>query len=152
MVQSRSSIIQKIFEIKEETCPKVCIHESIISPEDSNSYPLDPSKVTSVSIESVVQAVIEGEKTASFKDGNALEHLLQFEPYAQFGKDILQELFTANNSEVVTEQFLRQILDSVQCKETVALFKAITSQAPTQPECQHSFKESADNQALFEEF
>ena len=154
MVQSRSSIIRKIFEIKEETCRGVCIHESIISPEDSNSYPLDLSKVTSVSIENVVEAVIEGEKTVSFKDGNALEleHLLQFEPYAQFGKDILQELFTANNSKVVTERFLRQILDSVQCKETVALFKAITSQAPTQPECQYSFKESADNQALFEEF
>ena len=154
MVQSRSSIIRKIFEIKEETCQRVCIHESIISPEDSNSYPLDLSKVTSVSIENVVRAVIEGEKTVSFKDGNALEleHLLQFEPYVQFGKDILEELFTANNSKVVTEQFLRQILDSVQCKETVALFKAITSQAPTQPECQYSFKESADNQALFEEF
>ena len=154
MVQSRSSIIRKIFEIKEETCRRVCIHESIISPEDSNSYPLDLSKVTSVSIENVVRAVIEGEKTVSFKDGNALEleHLLQFEPYVQFGKDILEELFTANNSKVVTEQFLRQILDSVQCKETVALFKAIMSQAPTQPECQYSFKESADNQALFEEF
>ena len=157
MVRSRSTIIRMIFEIKEETCPKVCVQEFIISPEDSNRYPLDLSKVTSVSIENLVQAVIQGEKTVSIKDRNTLELecLLQYEPYAQFSKDILQELFTASDSKEVTEQFLHQMLDTVQCKETIILFKAIMSQPPSKQESnahQCSDKESADNQDLFEVF
>ena len=157
MVHFRSTIIRTIFEIKEETCPKVCVQEFIINPEDSNHYPLDLSKVTSVSIENIVQAVIQGEKTVSVTDRNTLELecLLQFEPYAQFGKDILQELFTSNNSKEVTEQFLRRILDTVQCKETIVLFKAIMSQPPSQQASnghQCSVKESDDNQDLFEAF
>lgn len=154
MVNFRSTVIRKIFEIKEETCPKVCVHEFIVSPEDSKQHPLDLSKVASVSIENLARAVIQGEKTVSVKDRNTLEleYLLQFEPYAQLNKEVLQELFTANNGKEVTERFLYQILDAVHCKET--MIEAIISQPPSQQalERQCSSKESADNQDLLEEF
>ena len=148
MVHSRSTIIRTVFEIKEETCPKVCVHEFMVSPEDSNRYPLDLSKVVSVTIEDLAQAVEQGESTVLVKDKNTLELecLLQFEPYADLGKEILQELFATTNSEEVTEQFLHRLVDVMQCKET--MFKAIMSQPPSS-EHQCSFKGS-DNQDLFE--
>ena len=156
IVHSRSTIIRKIFEIKEEACPKVYVCESIISPEDSNYYPLDLSEVTSITVEDVAKAVVQGETTVSVKDSNTLEleRLLQFEPYAHLDKQVLQELFTTNNNEDVTEQFLHRIVDTVQCKAT--MFKAIMNQPSSRLVCnellnQHSSEES-DSQGLFEIF
>ena len=153
MVHSRSTIIRKIFEVKEETCPKLCVHESIISTEELNDYPLNLSKVTSITIVEISQAVMKGESTVSSKDGDTLEleHLLQFEPYAHLGEQILQELFTTTDGET-TEQFLHQIVDRAQCKDT--MFKAIMNQFfSEQARGEHQYScEGSDNQDLFETF
>ena len=54
LVKLRSAIINTIITAKEEFCSKVLVRESLI---DAAVYPLDPSKVTSVSIIEVAATV-----------------------------------------------------------------------------------------------
>lgn len=153
MVHSRTVVIRKIFEVKEEACPRLSVREFVVSPADLSHCPFDLLKVKSVTIEELAQAVAEGESSVSLKgvDTMELDSLLQFEPYACLGKSVLQELFTATDNEV-TEQFLHQIVDTVQCN--VADFKALVNQTLSrqhQTECQCS-SVGSNNQELFEMF
>ena len=89
LVRLRSAVIKTVINAKEEFCSKILVRESLILPEGAAVYPLDPSKVTSVSI-----PVID-EKNQTIE----LEKLICFEPYAHLGEPLLQKLF----SEDVTE-------------------------------------------------
>ena len=101
LVRLRSDIIKTVIDAKEEFCSKVLVRESLILPEDAAVYPLDPSKVTGVSITEVAATIAEGkifvitEKNQTIE----LEKLICFEPYAYLGEPLLQKLF----SEDVTE-------------------------------------------------
>ena len=101
LVRLRSAIIKTVIDAKEEFCSKVLVRELLILPEDAAVYPLDPSKVTGVSITEVAATIAEGkifvitEKNQTIE----LEKLICFEPYAYLGEPLLQKLF----SEDVTE-------------------------------------------------
>ena len=101
LVRLRSAIIKTVIDAKEEFCSKVLVRESLILPEGAAVYPLDPSKVTSVSIPEVAATIVEGKKFVIDKKNQTieLEKLICFEPYAHLGEPLLQKLF----SEDVTE-------------------------------------------------
>ena len=63
LVRLRSAVINTVVSAKEEFCSKVLVRESLILPEDV-VYPLDPSKVTGVSITEVAATITEGKEFA----------------------------------------------------------------------------------------
>ena len=101
LVKLRSSVISTVISTKEEFCSKVSVCESLIVPEDAAVYPLDPSKVTSVSIMEVAAAVVEGKKFTIDEKNQIieLEKLIHFEPYAYLGAALLQTLFKEESTE-----------------------------------------------------
>ena len=95
LVRLRSAIIKTVVDAKEEFCSKVLVRESLILPKDAAVYPLDPSKVTGVSITEVAATIAEGEKFVIDEKNQTieLEKLICFEPYAYLGEPLLQKLF-----------------------------------------------------------
>ena len=132
MVQLRSAIIRRVLDIGNEICPKVSVQESVISPEDAVHYPLDPTKVAAASLINIARAVKECETLVVMKNNQTLEleSLLQFEPYAHLGKQVLHELFDKDNHREITDQFLRLIVDRVPHK--AISFKAVMKSSPSQ--------------------
>ena len=101
LVRLRSAVIKTIISAMEEFCSKVLVRESLILPEDTAVYPLDPSKVTGVSITEVATTIAKGEEFA-INDENKrieLEKLICFEPYAYLGEPLLQQLFSKDGTE-----------------------------------------------------
>ena len=101
LVRLRSAVIKTIISAKEEFCSKVLVRESLILPEDAAVYPLDPSKVTGVSITEVAATIAEGKKFAIIDKTQSveLEKLICFEPYAYLGEPLLQQLFSKDITE-----------------------------------------------------
>ena len=96
LVRLRSAVIKTVISAKEEFCSKVIVRESLILPEDAAVYPLDPSKVTAVSITEVAATIAEGKKFAIIDKTQSveLEKLTFFEPYAYLGEPLLQQIFS----------------------------------------------------------
>ena len=116
LVRLRSAIINTIITAKEEFCSKVLVRESFILPEDATVYPLDPSKVTSVSIIEVAATVTEG-KTFAINDktqGVELEKLICFEPYSYLGEPLLQQLFSKDGTE--SQEIIDKLLTDIATK------------------------------------
>ena len=101
LVRLRSAVIKTIISAKEEFCSKILVRESLILPEDAAVYPLDPSKVTSVSITEVAATIEEGEEFSVNETNQTveLEKLMYFEPYAYLGEPLLQQLFSKDATE-----------------------------------------------------
>ena len=113
LVRLRSAVIKTIISAKEEFCSKVLVRESLILPEDAAVYPLDPSKVTGVSITEVAATIVEGKEFA-INDKNKkvkLEKLICFETYAYLGESLLQQLFSKDvtDAQVITDKLLTDI-------------------------------------------
>ena len=101
LVRLRSAVIKTVIDAKEEFCSKILVNESFILPEDAAVYPLDPSKVTGVSITEVAATIAEGEKFVVDEKNQTveLEKLIYFEPYAYMGEPLLQKLFSKDVKE-----------------------------------------------------
>ena len=113
LVRLRSAVINTVTSAKEEFCSKVLVRESLILPEDAAVYPLDPSRVTGVSITEVAATIAEGKEFA-INDKNKkveLEKLVCFEPYAYLGEPLLQQLFSKDVTEAqeITDKLLTDI-------------------------------------------
>ena len=113
LVRLRSAVIKTVISAKEEFCSKVLVRESLILPEDAAVYPLDPSKMTGISITEVAATIAEGKKFA-INDKNQkveLEKLICFEPYAYLGEPLLQQLFSKDGAEAkeITDKLLTDI-------------------------------------------
>ena len=87
-------------------------------------------RLTPVSIVDVAQTIKEGEKFVVLEDRQTLklEKLLHFEPCANLGKVLLQELFNEDNSEhhqEVTDEFIYRIAEHMHNKtdDYIAMFK-----------------------------
>ena len=93
----RSSIITIVINAKKQLCSKVAVKESLLLPEDAMKYPLD---LTAVNINDVAETIKEG--TGYVLNDNhqkiKLERLVGFEPYANLGEAILEELFDEQKS------------------------------------------------------
>ena len=113
LVRLRSAVIKTIISAKKEFCSKVLVQESLILSEDAAVYPLDPSKVTGVSITEVAETIAEGKKFAIIDKTQSveLEKLICFESYAYLGKSILQWLFSKDGTEAqeITDKLLTDI-------------------------------------------
>ena len=120
LVRLRSAVIKTIISAKEEFCSKVLVRESLILPEDAAVYPLDPSKVTGVSITEVAETIAEGKKFAIIDKTQSveLEKLICFESYAYLGKSLLQWLFSKDGTEAqeITDKLLTNIAAKRSCK------------------------------------
>ena len=83
-------------------------------------YPLDPSKVTGVSITEVAATIAEGKKFAIIDETQSveLEKLICFEPYAYLGESLLQQLFSKDGTEAlkITDKLLTDIAAKRSCK------------------------------------
>ena len=113
LVRLRSAVIKTVISAKEEFCSKVLVRESLILPEDAAVYPLDPSKVTGVSITEVAATIAEGKEFA-INDENKkveLEKLICFEPYTYLGEPLLEQLFSEESTEaqVIMDKLLTDI-------------------------------------------
>ena len=113
LVRLRSAIIKTVINAKEEFCSKVLVQESLVVPEDVAVYPLDPSKVTGVSITEVAATIVEGKEFAvnEMNQTIELEKLTYFEPYAYLGEPLLQELLSKDSTEDkgITDELLTDI-------------------------------------------
>ena len=113
LVRLRSAVIKIVISAKEEFCSKVLVRESLILPEDAAVYPLDPSKVTGVSITEVAATIAEGEEFAVNETNQTveLEKLTYFDPYAYLGEPLLQQLFSKDGTEAqeITDKLLTDI-------------------------------------------
>ena len=81
-------------------------------------YPIDPTKVTAVSITDVAQTVKTGGGFVvhEIKQQVELEKLLHFEPYAMLGKEILEKLFDENSPEydqLITNDLIKHVNSKV---------------------------------------
>ena len=115
LVRLRSAVIHTVVSTKEEFCSKVLVKESLILPEDVAAvYPLDPSKVTGVSITEVAATIAEGKEFAIYGSNQAVEldKLIHFEPYAYLGEPLLQRLFSEDGTEAqeITDKLLTDIV------------------------------------------
>ena len=118
LVRLRSAVIKTVISAKEEFCSKVLVRESLILLEDTAVYPLDPSKVTDVSITEVAATIAEGKKFA-INDKNQkveLENLICFEPYAYLGEPLLQQLFSKDGIEA--QKIMDKLLTDIATKRS----------------------------------
>ena len=131
LVRLRSAIISMVIDTKEEFCPKVIVRESLILPEDTAVYPLDPSKLIGISITEVAATILKG--NATVVNGNKqifeLDRLICFEPYAYMGRSILERIFNEDFTEdqtIITDELLVVVATKCSCKgfnEYCTIFK-----------------------------
>ena len=122
----RSSIINTVINAKKQFSSKVAVKESLLLPEDVMKYPLDLAQVTAVSITEVAETITEGKEYVLIdNDHTELEKLLGFEPYANLGEAILEEVFDEQKSakEVLDELFFRLADRTHQRDELHAVFE-----------------------------
>ena len=114
----RSQIIRRILDTKEELCPTVAVTDSLLHPEDTYNYPVDPNKVKFIKMSEIAHAVVEAkvgvkdstEQMVDLKDG-----LLFFEPYIGMKRSTLDELFKADDHlhGIADDEFLYDIAECV---------------------------------------
>ena len=96
LARLRSSIINTVINARKEFSSSVQVKELLILPEDAITYPVDFSKVSTVGITEVAAAVKDG-KEYVLKDNDRksteLEQLIDFEPYAYLGEQLLEDIF-----------------------------------------------------------
>ena len=115
-IRLRSSVLQKILNMKEEFCSTVSTTESFINP-DELQYPLRPPQdLTLFSLNDVARSVIMTKPCVICSDGSSfveLEKLLLFEPYNYLGEDILKELFDEKKDRKMKDDLLYDIADQI---------------------------------------
>ena len=100
LARLRSSIINTVIKAKKEFSSKVEVKESLLLPEDAMKYPIDLTQVAAVIIKDVAETIIKG-KEYVLKENHQiikLEKLIGFEPYANLGESILEEIFDEQES------------------------------------------------------
>ena len=122
----RSSIINTVIKAKKEFCSKVAVKESLLLPEDAIKYPLDLTQVAAVSINDVAETIKEG--TGYVLNDNhqkiKLERFVSFEPYANLGEAILEEVFDEQKSAEALDELFCRIADCThQHEELHAVYK-----------------------------
>ena len=113
-VRLLSSVIHEVLRAKSEHCPNVILIESVILSEEV-SYPLDPAKVSSVSIMDVAKHVNENAKFFVVNNSQILvEKFLYFEPYLNLGDKIVRSLLDEHNPDhhqQISKEFIYEIAE-----------------------------------------
>ena len=114
-VNLRSRIISTILKVKKVYCPKIEVDEFFVK-NDCISYPL-MKEAGLVSIQNIAKSIINC-RSYCYSSSNTIVNLaalLHFEPFADLGEDILQELFEMGKCEL-TNKFLARITDQAHAK------------------------------------
>ena len=123
----RSSIINTVINAKKEFSSKVAVKESLLLPEDAMKYPLDLTQVIAVNITEVAETIKDGKGyVLNEKHKNTkLDKLIGFEPYANLGEAILEEVFDKQQSaeEDLDKLFFRLADRTHQHKELRAVYE-----------------------------
>ena len=127
LIRFRSAVIKIVLQTKMDFCPKVCVQESLILPENLAHYPLKRGTVKTISIVNVSHSVEEGKPYVHVKTPQImkLDSLLHFEPYAQLGRNILRKLFNEDDPEYhreIENELVHCIVDKVCKAEKIELF------------------------------
>ena len=108
----RSKVISTVLKVKKVCCPKVDVDEYLAA-KNSLAYPLT-SDVELIEITDVCKSVVGCQAYCNCSNkSNAIVNLptlLYFEPFMNFGKDVLKELFTKEECEL-TDEYLTLIAD-----------------------------------------
>ena len=138
----RSSIINTVINAKKQFSSKVTVKESLLLPEDAMKYPLDLARVTVVNITEVAETIKEGNDHVLKENHQIteLEKLVGFEPYANLGEAILEEVFDEQKSteENLDDLFFRLAGLTHQRDELHAVFELPLSRLANErtPHCQ----------------
>ena len=134
--QLRSAVITKVLEAKQEFCPKISVTEFFVTPTDAVCYPLKPSGDTLITATEVAHAILEPAPYVVKRSGKtiSLNNLLRFEPYADIGEDLLQQLFCEKKLQdrdaVIHDEYIHHISDRIhhQLDNFIKLFKTSSTQ------------------------
>ena len=113
---TRSQIIKKVLDTKNELCPKVAMKESLLHPADTTSYPLDLAQIRVVKMNKISHTVVEAKLGVMDSDNQMVDlksGLLCFEPYIGLNQLILDELFKEDDHMTVEDGFLFEIAECV---------------------------------------
>ena len=108
----RSKIISTVWKVKKVSCPKIDVDEYFAA-NNTLAYPLT-SDVELIEFTDISKSVVRCQAYCSCSNkSNAivkLSSLLYFEPFINFGTDVLKELFTKGECEL-TDEYLTLLAD-----------------------------------------
>ena len=99
-VKLRTAVLKKIWEAKQEFCPKAEANEYLIHPSELRQISSQTLKVPKISITEIAQTIVEGSPFVICPSNNKplpLDTLLYYEPYSRMGKDHIEMLLSKKN-------------------------------------------------------
>ena len=96
----RTKVISTVLKTKQDFCPAINMKEFLISP-SSLQYPFDGRALTLYSMREIAKIIIADKEFPKDTEGKSTIHisqLLPFEPFFNFGEDLLDNLFTPDPS------------------------------------------------------
>ena len=94
----RTKVISTVLKTKQDFCPAIGMKQFLISP-SSLQYPFEGRALTLYSMREITKVVIAGKEfPIDTKGKNAIHisQLLPFEPFSNFGEDLIGNLFTSD--------------------------------------------------------
>ena len=94
----RTKVISTVLKTKQDFCPTIGMKEFLIAP-SSLQYPFEGRALTLYSMREITKVVIAGKEFPIDTKGKSAIHisqLLPFEPFSNFGEDLIGNLFTSD--------------------------------------------------------
>ena len=92
----RTKVISTVLKTKQDFCPAITMKEFLIAP-SSLQYPFEGREHTLYSMKEIAKVVIAGKEFPKDTEGRSTIHisqLLPFEPFFNFGENLVDSLFT----------------------------------------------------------
>ena len=94
----RTKVISTVLKTKQDFCPAIDMKEFLIAP-SSLQYPFEGRELTLYSMKEIAKVVIMGKEFPIDTEGKntiPISQLLPFEPFFNFGEDLIGNLFTSD--------------------------------------------------------
>ena len=135
----RTKVISTVLKTKQDFCPAIGMKEFLIAP-SSLQYPFEGRELTLYSMKEIAKVIIackEFPKDTEGKNTIHISQLLPFEPFLNFGEDLIYNLFTPDQSREseISQHNMFQIANK--CYKMLDDFKEALQPNPTafQREC-----------------
>ena len=92
----RTNVISTVLKTKQDFCPAIGMKEFLIAP-SSLQYPFEGRELTLYSMKEIAKIIIAGKEFPKDTEGRSTIHisqLLPFEPFFNFGENLVDSLFT----------------------------------------------------------
>ena len=96
----RTKVISTALKTKQDFCPAINMKEFLIAP-SSLQYPFEGRELTLYSMKEIAKVIITGKEFPIDTEGKSTIHisqLLPFEPFFNFGEDLIDNLYTPDQS------------------------------------------------------